>query len=694
MNYRVIILLSLLWMSMYPFQECRSQEDIRIKRGDFKIEGKEGFRDAWKSRRKGDRLFGKGYGFYNKALEHYQKAYRYNSGNAALNYKMGVCHYKQMRHQKAIEYFNTALSKDEEVATDIFYLLARAYHLSYDFEQAIRNYQRCLEPDIIEELEHKREKINIYVRQCSNGQDLMEEPVRVNINNLGRQINSQQDDYGPVFSQQGQVMYFTSRRPHEDNDERWIGDQKYYSDIYKSEKKQEGQWKTARLIDEDIYSSHNDAVVESTSDPRRIYVYRGHKDEGDIYYYEKDGDRWRGPRNFSRLVNTNAKESSMSFSKDGNTVFFVSTLAEQSYGKKDIFMARKSQDGKWSYPVNAGGLVNSSLNEEGVFINSTADKLYFSSEGHNSMGGYDIFVSQRDVDGNWKEPRNLGYPINTPHDDMLFRMIEGVGNKAYYATIRDDSFGGKDIYEIIFLGEEREYNPIAALDEIAWKVEASRELLYRQPEKLAIDTTIYLQGKVMDSTARKGIQAKVEIIDNDQNQIIATHLADTNGRYTIQLPEQKKYGVEITARGYLFYAQSLDLNQEKIQNDTLKRDFFLDKVEVGKKMVLENIYFETNSSRLKTSSYEELERVVRLMKDNPGLKLEISGHTDNVGSYLANKRLSEARARSVVEYLQKQGVSRSRLTFKGYSFTQPIAPNDTPEGRQKNRRVEFKVLEK
>jgi len=694
MNYRAIILLSLLWMTMYPFQESRGQEDIRIKRSDFKIEDKEGYREAWKSRRKGDRFYEKGYGFYDQALEHYQKAYRYNPGNAALNYKMGVCHFKQRQQSKAIEHFNKALTKDEAVASDIFYLLARAYHLSYNFEQAIRNYQRCLEPDIIEELDHKREKINIYVRQCSNAQDLVKDPVRVNINNLGRQINSKQDDYGPVFSQEASMMYFTSRRPHEDNDERWPGDQRFYSDIYRAEKNQQGEWKPARLIDEELFSSHNDAVLESTSDPQRIYVYRGHKDEGDIYYYEKDDDRWRGPRNFSRLINTRAKESSMSFSKDGNTVFFVSTLEEQNYGGKDIFMARKSQDGKWSYPVNVGGLVNSSLNEEGVFINSTADKLYFSSEGHNSMGGYDLFVSERDVDGNWKEPRNLGYPINTPYDDVLYRMQQGVGNKAYYATIREDSYGGKDIYEIIFLGEEREFNPTPALDEIAWDVEARREMLYRQPSKLAIDTTIYMVGSIVDSTAGKGIQAKVEIIDNQQNRIIATHLSDTNGRYTIELPEQKKYGVEITTKGYLFFAQTLDLNQEQIQEDTLKKDFYLDKVEVGKKVVLENIYFETNSSKLKSTSYPELERVVRLMKNNPGLKLEISGHTDNVGSYLANKRLSEDRARSVVEYLQKQGVSRSRLTFKGYSFTQPIATNDTPEGRQKNRRVEFKVLEK
>lgn len=693
MNHPAFTLPAVFLLVLLSLQDLAAQEDIRIKRRNFKIEDKEGFRDAWKHRRKGDRHYEEGRGYYKKALEHYQQAYEYNDGNAALNYKMGVCHFKLRNQQKAIQYFNQALSKDEMVAVDIYYLLARAYHLNYEFEKAITNYQRCLKSDIIEDLDHGRDKINVYMRQCANGKELVENPQRVNINNAGSRINSPYDDYGPVFSLGDSIMYFTSHRPHEDNDERWPGDNRYYSNIYRTTNK-DGQWSKARLVENDFYSDHNNAVVEATRNPRRVYVYRGHKDQGDIYYYEKDGDKWRGPKNLSRLINTNAKESALSFSSDGKTLYFVSNLDEQNHGKKDIFMSRKSQEGKWSYPVNLGGLINSSLNEEGVFINSTGDKLYFSSEGHNSMGGYDLFVSKRDNDGNWKEPKNLGHPVNTPYDDVLFRMVEGTQNKAYYATIRPEGMGGKDIYEIIFLGEKRTTFPTPALDDIAWKVEPRKEMIYSQPEKLSIDTTLYLVGRIMDSTANAGIQAKVEVIDNRKNQVIATHLSDTTGKYLIELPEKKKYGVEVSAQGYLFFARTLDLNRLPIKNDTLRQNFALDKVEVGKKVVLENIYFETNSAKLKSSSYPELERVVKLLKGNPGVKLEISGHTDNVGSYLANKRLSEDRAKSVVDYLVEQGIARSRLTYKGYSFTQPIATNDTPQGRQKNRRVEFKVLEK
>jgi len=693
MKHRTILFLAVLWIGCFCWQPAQAQQDVRIKRGAFKIENKQGFKTAWKNRRQGDRYYDKGYGYYQRALKHFERAHQYNPDNAPLNYKLGVCYLKTDDYSQAIRFFNKALSQDERVTIDIYYLLARAYHLHYQFNNAIRYYQRSLEPDIIGELEHSREKINLYMRQCSNGKELMKKPVRVNINNLGSAINSEYDDYGPVFDSEGSVMYFTSRRKHEDNDERWLGDNKYYSDIYKSAKS-DGQWKPARLIHEDIYSPHNDAVLAVTDNPQRIYVYRGQKDQGDIYYYEKDGEKWRGPKNFSRLINTRAKESALCFTRDGSTVYFVSTLEEQSMGQKDLFMSRLDADGKWTRPKNLGGLVNTSLNEEGVYINSTSDKLYFSSEGHNSMGGYDLFVAEQDASGNWKEPRNLGYPVNTPGDDVLFRMVEGENNKAWFASARQDSYGGKDIYEIIFLGEEREYSYTPVTDPIAWEVMPRQNQLYRAGGKLAIDTTIYLVGRIIDTSSGQGIQAKIEIIDNEQNKVTATHLSDTTGRYTIRLQEQKKYGLEITAKDYLFFARTLNLNQEKIRNDTIRKNFTLDKVEIGKKVVLENIYFETNSSTLKTTSYPELERVVRLMKDNPGIKLEISGHTDNVGSFLANKRLSEARARSVVDYLVKQGVARSRLTFKGYSFTQPIASNDTPAGRQKNRRVEFKVLEK
>ncbi|MFP4620647.1 MAG: OmpA family protein [Bacteroidales bacterium] len=693
MNKTGIFLLSFFIFFYFISLKVDAQQDVRIKRRAFKIEEKEGFQSAWKSRRKGDDFYDKGRGYYDEALEHFLEAYEYNPELAALNYKIGACHFMLGNNEQAIKFLNEALAIDEEVATDVFYLLARAYHFNYAFQDAIRNYQRCLESDIIKDLDKSQKQIDVYIRQCNNGKDLLEEPVRVNINNMGKKINSPYDDYGPVFKGDS-VLYFTSRRKHEKSADRWPGDHKFYSNIYRSERKN-GEWQKARLVTDEIFSSHNNAILEITSDPLRIYVYLGHEDEGDIYYYEHNGRRWRGPRSISGLINTNAKESSMCLTEDGRGVYFVSDLDDNNtMGGKDIFYSEKDADGKWSYPVNLGGTINTSLNEEGVFVNSTNDKLYFSSEGHNSMGGYDIFMSERDASGDWQKPENIGYPINTPYDDVLYRMIEGESNKGYYATVKEEGYGGKDLYEIVFLGEDREFEYSVSTEPIAWNVRPNKELLYRTPDKLAIDTTIYLTGHIIDTVAGEGIQARLEIIDNQKSQVVATHLSDTNGRYLITLPEQKRYGIEVSAKDYLFFSQSLDFNEMEVVNDTIYKDFILDKVQVGKKVVLENIYFETNSAQLKSSSYPELERVIKLMKDNPGIKLEISGHTDNVGSYVANKKLSESRAKTVVDYLVEHDIDQSRLEYEGYSFTQPIAPNDTPEGRQKNRRVEFEVLEK
>lgn len=670
-----------------------AQKDIRIKRRNFKIDTKEGFRDAWKKIKEADDYFDKGTGFFSEALKYYKKAYKYNPDNAALNYKMGICYLSTRENKEAIEAFNKALSADEKIAIDIFYLLARAYHLDYQFENAIKNYQRCLEKDIIEELDKTSDEINVYLRQCSNAKELVNNPVRVNINNLGPNINSKYDDYGSILHPNDSILYFTSRRKTEENDERWLGDNKFYSNIYRSYKKN-GEWSKAEKVPDRLRLDGNEAIVEITRSPERIYIYNGSKDNGDIYYFEKKRGKWRGPKNFTNKLNTKNKESAMCFSRDEREIYYVSSWEEQTCGKKDLFYIKKDSDGNWRDPANLGGLVNSWLNEEGVYINDIGDRIYFSSEGKNSMGGYDIFYSERDADGNWQKPINVGYPVNTPYDDFLFRLIDETGKKAYYTSIRDDSYGRKDLYEVIFLGEKKDYYLLEETSPLAWEENPDSGLLFKTPEKLAIDTTLYLVGNILDSTNNEGIKGKIQLIDNEKNKIVSTYLSDTLGNYAIKLPEKKKYGVEVTAKDYLFFADQINLNQMEIKNDSIHKDFYLDKVEVGKKVVLENIYFETGKSKLKKESYEELGRVVELLKNNPSIKLEISGHTDNVGSYVANKRLSTERAKSVVEYLISKGISRSRLKYEGYSFTKPIATNDTPEGRQKNRRVEFKILEK
>jgi outer membrane protein OmpA-like peptidoglycan-associated protein len=211
------------------------------------------------------------------------------------------------------------------------------------------------------------------------------------------------------------------------------------------------------------------------------------------------------------------------------------------------------------------------------------------------------------------------------------------------------------------------------------------------PAIVTIDTTFILTGKVSDASSGDGVMAQLEFIDVDQSRVIATTLSNDTGTYVARLPEGKAYGVEINAKGYLYFLDMVDLTG-KVPEEPVRRDFSLEKVEVGTKVILENIFFETNKATLKPESYPQLEQVLKFLDSNPSVRMEISGHTDNTGSLKLNTNLSQARAESVVRYLVERGVAPSRLDAKGYAYSQPVAPNDTAEGRAKNRRVEFKIL--
>ena len=267
--------------------------------------------------------------------------------------------------------------------------------------------------------------------------------------------------------------------------------------------------------------------------------------------------------------------------------------------------------------------------------------------------------------------------------------------QAYYTSVRDNGFGGKDLYKIIFLGEEKELK--LTVDDIflAWNYKPIEDLFYHYPNELKVDTSLYMVGVVTDSKSGEIIKlAKIEVIDLELSQVIATGLADTSGTYKIKIPKKKDYGVEVTAKDYLFFVEMVFLSQKQVVESKVQANFQLNKIDVGATMVLDNIFFETNKATIKTESAAELARLANLLVENPTIRLEISGHTDNVGSFRANQKLSESRAKSVVDYIINQGVASDRLEYKGYSFNQPIADNNTKEGRAQNRRVEFKVLSK
>jgi len=691
MNIYKITLLIVAFVAQTSFFAL-AQEDVNIKKRDFRIEHKEvGFKDAWKNIKKGDKYFTGGFGTYHKALDFYLKAHKYNRDCAKLNYKIGVCCLATDQFYKATDFLEKAYLKDNNVAEDISFMLGRAYHLNLAFDKAIEYYKAYYN----EYSSTKQKKFEVgmdnYIKQCKNGKKLVEEPVRVIIENLGGRVNSEYDDYNPVLHPNKDLLYFTSRREIEGKNKIYDEDNKYFENIFVSE--QAGElWKKANYVENKLESNNNASVLSITDDGEQMYIYNGKKNGGDIIVSELKKGTWRSPQKISRKLRSNDKETTITFSPDGKELFLVSDR-EGSLGGTDIFYSRFNEKENWTEPTNMGPVINTVFNEEGVFWHPTEDKIYFSSQGHNSIGGYDIFVSERDVDGIWSEPVNLGYPLNTPGNELFFKMEEN-NKQAYYSSIRESGEGGLDLYKIIFLGEEKELEITTENVNLVWEHKPVNDLFYVTPKELKVDTALFMTGIITDSKLGTPLQAKIQVIDTDLSKIIATGLSDTSGTYKVRIPQKKDYGVEVTAKDYLFYVSIVNLSNKQVVDSKIQANFQLDRIDVGAKMILNNIFFETNKSTLKPESTTELERVATLLKENPGIRLEISGHTDNVGSYRANQKLSEARAKSVVDYLIDQGVDKSRLEYKGYSFTEPVADNNTAEGRAQNRRVEFEVLSK
>ncbi|MCK5029647.1 MAG: OmpA family protein [Bacteroidales bacterium] len=670
-----------------------AQENVKIKKADFQIEIKEvGFKDAWKDIKEGEKLFAAGLGTYPSALEHYLRANKYNSNCAKLNYKIGVCYLATDKFYYATEYLEKAYLKDNMVTDDVHLMLARAYHLNLDFDNAIEHYKAYYSLFSVKELEKYDINVDKYIKECKYGKNLVNTPVRVIINNLGERVNSEFDDYNPVLHPNQDLLYFTSRRETENKDKRYEADNKYFENVFVSE--QAGElWRRPKMLENKLNSKNNESVLAISSDGNKIYLYNGEENGGDIMVSELKKGSWKSPKGISGRILSKNKETTITFSPEGNEMFFVSNQ-DGSIGGMDIFYSKLDEKEKWSKPTNMGAAINTIYDEEGVYWHPKEDKLYFSSQGHNSIGGFDVFMIERDENRMWSSPVNIGYPINTPNDDIFFKMDEH-NKHAYYSSVRDNGFGGKDLYKIIFLGEEKELKLKTEDIFLAWNHKPIDDLFYHNPYQLKVDTALFMVGFVTDSKTAEPIKlAKIEVIDLDLSQVIATGLTDTAGSYQVRITKKKDYGVEVTAKDYLFFVEITYLSQKQVVDSKMQANFQLDKIDVGATMVLNNIFFETNKATIKPESTTELERLANLLIENPTIRLEISGHTDNIGSYRANQKLSESRAKSVVDYMITKGVASDRLEYKGYSFNQPIADNNTAEGRAQNRRVEFKVLSK
>jgi outer membrane protein OmpA-like peptidoglycan-associated protein len=375
-----------------------------------------------------------------------------------------------------------------------------------------------------------------------------------------------------------------------------------------------------------------------------------------LYESKKEGEQWRRPVSLGPNVNSSFWEAQPSVSADGNELYFVSDR-KGGVGGYDIWYSKKDSLGRWTRAVNVGKPINTKFDEIAPYIHVNNRNLYYASNGLPGFGGFDIYVSEKD--GRWQEPKNMGAPLNDYEDQYSF-IVTSDGTNAFYS--REEGRMKSKIYHTNI------------------------------PKELQIKSRgNVVKGIVSDNQTKKFIHSEIELFDLKTNQRISAFTSDSlNGRYLTVVPGKSEYAFHVSEPGYLFY--SLHFNyEEKDQDQPLVIDIALQPITKNAVTVLNNIFFEFNKFEINPKSFTELDEVVKFLNLNPSIKVEISGHTDNVGNESYNQQLSLKRAQSVVDYFSAKGIAPTRLAQIGYGSKKPIKPNDTEENKQVNRRIEFRI---
>jgi outer membrane protein OmpA-like peptidoglycan-associated protein len=664
-------------------------QNIPFEKSYFK-DRKDEYKTAKDALDNGDKEYG--HGFRDAALDYYFVAQKFNPNNAELNFKIGKCMLSSLNRERkaSLGYLETAYKLEPSIDKKIHLYLGQSNHLNENWDAAIVEYQKEKQSLIGAAHAHEIKMLDKRISECKNGKELQKNPMRVFVDNLGDGVNTDYVEYFPVITTDESELFFTARRPDTFGGEIDSEDGVYREDIYVSTR-ENGKWQKSKNIGAPVNSDNHDATVGLSPDGKTMFIYKGFNN-GDLYECDYINGVWSKPDDMSSNINTKHRETSASLSYDGKILYFVSNREDLTLGGLDIFMSKKDEKGKWGKPVNLGPSINTEYDEETVFAHPDGKTLYFSSNGHNTMGGFDVFKSVFE-NGRWGTPENLGYPINTAGDEISF-VINANGKRAYYSTTQEGGFGQRDIYVITMLGPEK---PMILNTEdilVSGVKKPESEVVIEPKIPVSTNQLTLFKGRILDSLTKKPLGANIVMIDNELNQEIGTFISDKlTGKFIVTLPSGKNYNVTVKSDGYLFQSVNFDIPPGG-DYQIIEKDILLNKVSVGMVIVLNNIFFDNDKYSLRKESEAELANLHKLMIDNPTLRIEISGHTDSRGSATHNQELSENRAHAVVNYLITKGIAISRLEFKGYGLTKPIASNLSESGRQLNRRTEFKVLSK
>ncbi|MFO8055576.1 MAG: OmpA family protein [Bacteroidales bacterium] len=574
---------------------------------------------------------------------------------------LGQIHMEENNDSLALISYEKAVALNPRFFMPAHFHIGQLYFKKGEYESALDSFTFYQENGGRDEsiLERNRR----YIANCEFALNSLENPVPFDPKNLGSNINSPWDEFINSTTVDERFIIFTVKQPVDGQE-----GSREVEDFYSANKDPEtGQWQPRQKMSDFFNTGGNEGAMYISPDRSFLLFAACHRPDGlgscDLYISYRKGNSWTKPENMGERVNSRKWDSHPTIAGDNKTVYFISTR-NGGLGGADIWKTKLKDDGSWAYPQNLGKTINTRRDEYYPFIHPDNNTLYFSSAGHTGMGGLDFYMSRKNDKDQWNEPVNLEYPVNTYRDELGLQ-VNAEGEIAFFST---DRLGGEGRFDIFSFELPEDYKPTPVT---------------------------YMKGIVFDRDTKEKLQARFELTDLKSREVIATARSDENsGEFLLSIPTNRNYALSVKRKGYLMYSENFELKGVYGEADPYRKDIPLQPIHTGETVVLNNIFFELDEYELLPESKVELDRLLTLLDENPEMKIQIRGHTDNQGGKDYNQKLSENRAREVYNYLVNNGINKNRLSYKGFGQSKPIADNSTEQGRAKNRRTEFQVIEK
>ncbi|MCB9002446.1 MAG: OmpA family protein [Bacteroidales bacterium] len=603
-------------------------------------------------------------GDYNEALPLYTKLLKIDSANANLNYRIGVCYINiPGLKDKSVPYLQKAVEgisgkyvegsyKERSAPPEALFYLGQAYMLQDKLDDALKCFNEFKERLDVKDI-FNLDYVNQEILACKNAKNAMAHPVNLKSEKIDVFRDAKKNCNYPIFSGNREVMVFSVK-------------EKFYTAIYYCTKSDSSGWSVPANISLDLGLEGEIYPTWLNKDGTYMLIFQNEVTTGNIYYSKFSDGKWEKAKKYSKDINSHDWETFASVSSDGNAVYFTSTR-KGGYGGLDIYMLQKLPNGKWDKPKNIGETINTPYNEESPILSPDGNTLYFASQGHNSIGGFDIFYSRRLPDNRWTTPINLGYPINTTDDE-------------YFYFPYDSTTG---VMPLAISGESKVYD----LYQIS--------VIPSPPARY-----INLNGQILLSDNADLSAEKFSVVIKSDSMLgaIDTIVPNGDGYFSYSI-NPGNYSISVISDNYTM--DTMDIFVPKnYNNDSYPVELKLNSkvVAAGNVLKLQNILFDFDSYELSREAKFELEKIFKLMVDNPSVYIEITGHTDSKGSPMYNLKLSSKRANAVAEYLINKGIDEKRFVVRGMgsliSFASNTNPDgsDNPEGRHYNRRVNIKLF--